>query len=236
MKIIISLLLATLISGCATYQHSYSESNDKEQVTFAILGYINEYIGRYYGNNSPTGLIEWFGDSQTDEADRFENLLIRYHQIMNRPYSVRREIDRHGTISFYDTWMSEQVNQYYHHPYNDWFLTINRDLILSGSKESLNAYIESVWDRQYYPEKDNQLYFANAGNLSETVAEALIAIGSEWVVIFISCEDMTPRGFRIHFDVPTKSSLSLKETKDDTISNADYYEWKRYSTNSSTLR
>jgi len=239
MKTILLICFVILTSSCVTSQYNA----DEEQVTFAILGYLKEYISRYYyATGEPYEWIERFGSGEKAEADRFEEQLLLYHKLKGRPYMVERVIEssEYGSyIVFYGEWMNEQINRFYHNPdpQNDGrdIYTIDRNFILKGKKESLRAYLTSVCDRHGHNENKNLLYLANASDLSETIAEVLIALGSEWVIIY-TMPDNIPVPYAIRFDVPEGLNLNLLEIADDDFPSHWNNEWKRYGSNGTPKR
>jgi hypothetical protein len=227
-------ILSTFFAILALAYVSLANIPDERKVTFSILGYLDEYMSRFDIDGNPYPWIERFSTGQKEEADRFEKSLRHYYEIKGKPYSAERKVgvgETRSFIYFIDDWMTSELTKYYSKPDpSKWYVSLDRDYILSGSKDDLKAFLKSAWDRHGNDrDKLNLMYLSNAPYLSETIAMALREYGSEWVVIYIMPNNI-PVPDAIRFDVPETFALEVNEVSNSYLH--DYWtEWRRYGTN-----
>jgi len=120
-------LLPALVSGCKTRQDRPEEKNEIKKIEAVkeknpdltvgmcrMLGMLNEYLGRFnHISGKPyAGLVESFGMDEQEIADRFEEMILAYHQETGTRFSLKRDPPGSGLV-FKSHKLSEIINSFY---------------------------------------------------------------------------------------------------------------------------
>ncbi|MCU0534362.1 MAG: hypothetical protein MUD14_10765 [Hydrococcus sp. Prado102] len=180
---------------------------------YAVLGFLNEYIGRTIAQNGD--LVEHFWVNETKKADIFEKYLMCLVDEYCLQTSVRREMSE-GHTYFLSAEITELINSFYlkHNLTgtdsngNPAYTTgqgffqqntgrISADVFPSEDREAKLSYLIGVHQR--YGE-ENMFLFANAYHKAQLVYQLLQELGSPSVVLVYADPDRAPSPFRVAFE------------------------------------
>lgn len=124
-----------------------------------------------------------------------------YFKILNRKYTVTKNIGDQGHVTFSDPWLSTHLNSYYSAVKGSGKIplySIDRAKLLSASPEAQMAYFVSCYRRSGVDDRCT-LSFANEGARAESVGALLVKLGSPSVTIRHSVTRI-PTSFRLDFE------------------------------------
>jgi hypothetical protein len=182
-------------------------------IIYAVLGFLNEYIGRTITQDSD--LVEHFWVNETKKADLFEKYLIRLVDEYCLQTSLRREVSE-GHTYFLSTEITQLINSLYlqHHltgtdsngnpayTSGQGFFQQNTgrisvEIFPASDREAKLSYL--IGAHQRYGE-ENMFLFANAYHKAQLVYQLLQELGSPNVVLVNADPDRVPSPFRVIFE------------------------------------
>lgn len=180
---------------------------------YAVLGFLEEYIGRTITQNS--NLVEHFWVNETKQADIFEKYLIRLIDEYCLQTSLHRVVVEEHTY-----FLSPEITQLINDLYLQHDLTgtdsdgnpayttgqgffqqntgrISAEIFPPGDREAKLSYLIGVHQR--YGE-ENMFLFANAYHKAQLVYQLLQELGNPNVVFVYADPDRAPSSFRVAFE------------------------------------
>jgi hypothetical protein len=182
-------------------------------IIYAVLGFLNEYIGRTVVKESE--LVEHFWNNESQIADIFEQYLLSLIDDRNLQTSLRREV-KDGQTYFFSTELTQLIDSYYlthrltgtdadRNPaytsgqgvFQQNTGKISTAIFPSSDREAKFAYLIGTYQRYG---KHNMFQFANAHHKAQLVQQLLQEVGSPQVVFIYSDPDSVPSIFRVAFE------------------------------------
>lgn len=196
--LVFGALLQVLFTGCKTKDGQPEENKEIGKIEpvkeknpnltvgmCRILGMLSEYMGRFNfitGKPRP-GLVESFGVDELEIADRFEEMILAYHQETGKTFSLKRDPPGSGLV-FESHKLSEIINSFYIVDKEKHISgTLDLKVLDQASENCRLAFVQGAYMR-FGLKGANALKMANGYYKIATLAHVLEGLGCQHVRIY----------------------------------------------------